>query len=94
MTWNQILRIQADGGRHLPCREVSGKKNLKDEILKTCDKRNDLQSEEIRVRLSGAVADLHAADARYHVDCKAKFMSPLHVKNSISNHIRVIKRIC
>lgn len=25
--------------------------------------------------MEGTISDLHAADARYHVDCKSKFMS-------------------
>ena len=28
----------------------------------------------------GAVSDLHAADACYHVDCKAKFMTPKYIR--------------
>ena len=29
-----------------------------------------------RVRVEGALSDLHAADVRYHVNCMASFMSP------------------
>ena len=45
-------------------------------ILTVCDEREDKQSEEIRTRLSDPRCshDLHAADARYHEDCRKKFM--------------------
>ena len=33
--------------------------------------RNDYQSEQVSVRMVGVLTDLHAADVRYHVDCKA-----------------------
>ena len=31
---------------------------------------------EVRVRVCGAVSDLHAADARYHKSCRVNFMFP------------------
>ena len=33
--------------------------------------------DEIRIRIDGAVSDLHAADARYHVDCLVNFTSKI-----------------
>ena len=45
----------------------------------------------------GAVSDLQAADARYHVDCKAKFMTPKYIRlaskasnSSASNDTEVV----
>ena len=64
------------------CREIgtdSGKASLKQSILSTCNKRNDVWAEQVRRRVEGALSDLHAADARYHVDCKAKFLTDKHV---------------
>ena len=68
------------------CREgeTFGNRGLKQAILEACEKRKDTQSEQIRVRMAGIFADLHAADVRYHVDCKATFLSP----NSIQAAIR------
>ena len=39
----------------------------------------------MRVRVEGAVSDLHAADARYHVNCMTSFMSPKSVSAAINN---------
>ena len=67
------------------CRQVEvsdGSKTLKEEILDICVKRKDKQAECVRVRIEGAVSDLHAADARYHVDCKSNFMSQRSVTSA------------
>ena len=45
------------------------KQSLKQEILEKCDERNDEWASQVRVRVCGAVSDLHAADARYHKSC-------------------------
>ena len=47
-----------------------------------CGHRNDLQADEVRLRVQGAVSDLHAADAQYHVDCYNAFMSPRSIQAS------------
>ena len=46
--------------------------------------RNDEHADGVRTRVQGAVSDLHAADTRYHVDCKAKFMSVRNIQYSSS----------
>ena len=51
-------------------------KNIKDVLIGICNDRNDELAEDIRMRLLGAVSDLHAADARYHVHCRNKFTAP------------------
>ena len=58
------------------CREgeAFGKGRLKEAIYEACEKRSDPQSEQVRLRMAGVLTDLHAADVRYHVDCKASFM--------------------
>lgn len=52
-----------------------GKKSFKESILKVCDQRKDNVAEQVRSRVEGALSDLPAADARYHVDCMTNFMS-------------------
>ena len=53
-----------------------GKKAFKESILEACTQRNDDIANQVRVRVEGALSDLHAADVRYHVNCMASFMSP------------------
>ena len=66
------------------CRTVgdtsAGESDMKQEILNVCQTRHDEWSAEVRVRVLGAVSDLHAADTRYHAECKLNFMSPKHVR--------------
>ena len=64
------------------CREgeTFGKRGLREAILEACETRKDTQSEQIRVRLGGVLTNLHAADVRYRVDCKATFLSPKSIK--------------
>ena len=61
------------------CRTADrGKDQLpfKQSILLICEQHNDLQADEVRLRLQGAVSDLHAADAQYHLDSYRMFVSP------------------
>ena len=44
-------------------------------ILEFCEKRNDNVAESVRRRVSAALSDLHAEDARYHLDCRNRFFS-------------------
>lgn len=55
------------------------KTTQKESILDTCSVRNDDLAEKVRLRIHGIVGDLHAAEARYHTDCRANFMSLHHV---------------
>ena len=55
---------------------------FKETILETCDIRADRWADEVRVRVEGCLSDLHAADARYHNDCKRKFMAPKSLESS------------
>ena len=45
-----------------------------------CERRGDEQAEIVRVHLEGAGADLHAADARYHITCYKTFTSERNIK--------------
>ena len=60
------------------CRTVdkvtAGEKTFKESILEVCGKRNDELSRQVTVRVLSALSDLHAADARYHKDCRDQFM--------------------
>lgn len=58
-------------------------------MIEACKKRSDNWVAEVRLRLDGAVSEIHAADARYHVDCKSKILSPKSVASatkSVSNN--------
>ena len=61
-------------------------KTFKEAILNQCDLRNDTWSNEVRIRLSDSrcLYDLHTADARYHLDCKLRFMTLKKKKDSPS----------
>ncbi len=54
-------------------------------ILNVCDLRNDEWASRVKIRIQGAVSDLHAADARYHEDCKSSFMAPRSVRAAASS---------
>ena len=56
---------------------TGGDIGFKGSILRVCAQRNDRTADVVRTRVQGAVSDLHAADARYHIDCRAMFMTPL-----------------
>lgn len=45
----------------------------KDRILKQCNIRADKWAKEVKLCVTGAPADLHASDARYHKDCLSRF---------------------
>ena len=51
----------------------AGNLSYKDVILQVC-KRGNKWAEEVQVRLSGSLSDLHASEARYHLACRDKFM--------------------
>lgn len=44
-------------------------------ILDICQERDDEWSNIVRIRVEGAISDLHAVEARYHVDCYSRFVS-------------------
>ena len=59
---------------------IPGLKSFKQRILDVCERRNDNIANQVRLHVEGAVSDLHAADARYHVDCLASFTCPNSIK--------------
>lgn len=67
------------------CRTIdpgSSDKTFKETILQVCRDRSDQWAKDVELRVLGAVSDLHAADARYHRDCKPSFMGPKALKLS------------
>ena len=60
----------------------SGKETFKDAVMDICAQRGDNWANQVLVRVQGAVSDLHAADARYHHDCMARFMSKKAVEQA------------
>ena len=70
------------------CRTASrpGQKSFKESILDVCTRRSDDAAQKVRSRVEGALSDLHAADARYHVDCMTAFMSPRSVAAAVSHN--------
>ena len=70
----------------------SWQKSSKEQILlEICNERNDDRANEVRIRLMGATADLHAADAQYHRDCFAQFSSKRNVKAASRKHSHLDK---
>lgn len=59
-----------------------GNKSLKQSILDVCDLRGDEWASAVKTRIHGVISDLHAADARYHVSCRCKFMGKRAVTTS------------
>lgn len=55
---------------------------LKEKLLKVCEARGDAHASEVRLRLLGALADLHAVDAQYHHDCFVNFISKRSVETA------------
>lgn len=76
--WRKVVQCRTAGG-------------FKQNILRTCDLRNDALADDVRVRLSGALSDLHAADGQYHLDCYKLFMNDRNVqaasKSTISSQL-------
>ena len=58
------------------------KLQVRDKIIKLCQKRNDKQSEEIHKKLL-SIHDLVAAESRYHNKCKQEFYSGSPASNEL-----------
>ena len=69
--WNKVIRCATA--------EQGDDYNFKKDILKVCNQRGDTQADEVRIRIQGAISDLHAADAVYHKTCHFRFMSPRNI---------------
>ena len=49
-----------------------------------CRLRDDEWGRQVRIRVEGAVSDLHAADGQYHKECMSLFRGPRNIKYSDS----------
>ena len=43
--------------------------HMKDKLIKVCGQRGDSHAEEVSPRITDAITDLYAADARFHRTC-------------------------
>jgi len=75
--WRRVVQCRTAGGG-------SKLKSFKDTILETCDQRDDEWSQEVKLRIQGAVSDLHAADAQYHKDCMSTFRGHRNVQATLN----------
>ena len=57
---------------------------FKDVIISACDLRNDDWGQQVRLRVDGAVSDLHAAGTQYHKDSMSSFRHPRNIKSSVA----------
>ena len=62
--------------------ERGEQQTFKQSILDVCNARQDEIGRTVKMRVLAAVSDLHAADARYHDDCRKTFMSPRSVASA------------
>ena len=67
--------------RVLLCRTADrvDRTTFKQTIRDVIDSCQDEEGRQVKIRLMGAISDLHAADARYHDDCRKSFMAPCSV---------------
>ena len=63
--------------RAVLCRTADrgNQKTFKQNVLDICISRHDEVAEMVKLRLMGTLSDLHAADARYHDECRKSFMA-------------------
>ena len=73
--WRRVVRCAtADRGPNLD--------SFKKVMLDACDVRDDEWGHQVRIRVEGAVSDLHAADEQYHKECMLLFRGPRNLKYS------------
>ena len=51
--------------------EGKGNKTFKEVVLDVCEKRNDVITHQVSIRVQGAISDLHASNGKYHDKCSA-----------------------
>ena len=62
--------------------ERGEQQTFKQSILDVCNAHQDEIGQTVKMRVLAGVSDLHAADARYHDDCRKAFMSPRSVASA------------
>ena len=81
----QLLKIHLAGNVLFNVEQLIAdpiKKTSKEVILNACDLRNDDWAQKVRLRIEGAVSDLHAADAQYHKVCMSLFRGSKNIDRS------------
>ena len=59
-------------------------KSFKDAVLEPCDQRDDEWAHKVKLRIGGAVSDLHVADAHYHKDCMENVQSHRNIQATLN----------
>ena len=60
--------------------------------MEVCDSRKDEFAKQVEVRIMGPISDLHAADARYHDDCRKSFMSSRSIASASKECAQLVDR--
>ena len=58
---------------------------MKDNLIKVCGQRGDSHAEEVSSRITGAIIDLYATDARYHQTCFTSFVSSRNISTDVES---------
>ena len=58
---------------------------MKDNLIKVCTQRGDSHAEEVSSRITDAIKDLYAADARYHQTCCTTFVSSRNISAAVES---------
>ena len=58
---------------------------MKDNLIKVCGQRSDSHAEEVSSRITEAIIDLYAADARYHQTCFTTFVSSHNISAAVES---------
>ena len=73
--WRRVVRCAAtDRGPNLDV--------FKKVMLDACHVRDDEWGHQVRIRVEGAVSELHAADGQYYKECMSLFRGPRNLKYS------------
>ncbi len=65
--------------------ERAGNKTFKEVILDVCKTRKDEWARKVEILIQAAVSDLHAADDRYHENCRTSFMAKRSIESACSS---------
>ena len=71
-------------GRHkkiVQCRTI----HMKDNLINVCGQRSASHVEEVSSRITGAITDQYAANARYHQKCFTSFVSSRNISASVKS---------
>ena len=59
--------------------------HMHDNLIKVCGQRGDSHAEEVSSRITGAITNLYAADARYHQTCLTTFVSSRNISAAVES---------